>query len=128
VAARVFLALSALLWLPYGIWCFLQPDFLADAAGVAAATPTGRAELRAMYGGLQAALGALAAAGALRPGLTRPALLTLMCVGGGLGAARLLGAGVDEAWTSYTLGALLIEWTTLVVAGGLLRRSVLRSA
>jgi hypothetical protein len=31
--ARVFLAVSALVWLPYGIFCFLQPGYLAEAAG-----------------------------------------------------------------------------------------------
>jgi hypothetical protein len=128
VATRIFLGLSALLWLPYGIYCFFQPGFLSDTAGVAATSPTGNAELRAMYGGLQAALGGLALAGALRPALARPALLTLACVGGGLGVARLLGAGLDGAWSSYTAMGLLLEWTTLLVAGALLRRPALQVA
>ena len=57
MATRIFLLLSALLWLPYGIYCWLHPSALAEAAGVAFQSPTGSTELRAMYGGLQAALG-----------------------------------------------------------------------
>ena len=54
---RIFLLVSTLVWLPYGIYCFFAPGFLAGAAGVAALSPTGRTELRAMYGGLQAGIG-----------------------------------------------------------------------
>ena len=50
MAARIFLALSALVWLLYGLYCLLVPGSLAEAAGVAATTPTGTTELRAMYG------------------------------------------------------------------------------
>jgi hypothetical protein len=124
VAARTFLLLVALLFLPYGVYCFFQPGFLAGAAGVGASTPTGNTELRAMYGGLQMAIGALALLGALRPGFQRPALLLIACVGGGLGAARLLGAVLDGAWSSYTVAGLALEWTLLLVAFSLLRRSL----
>jgi hypothetical protein len=126
--ARIFLGLSALLWLPYGVWCFAQPGFLADAAGVTAASPTGSTELRAMYGGLQIALGALAALGALRPDWTRTALVVLAFVGAGLGSARLLGASLDGAWTSYTAMGLAVEWATLAIATALLRRPALARA
>jgi hypothetical protein len=50
--ARAFLVCSVLVWLPYGIYCFLVPGALADYAGVVGATATGSTELRAMYGGL----------------------------------------------------------------------------
>ncbi len=35
LAIRLFLGFSALLWLPYGIYCFLQPNSLTEAAGPA---------------------------------------------------------------------------------------------
>jgi hypothetical protein len=54
VIPRIFFALTALVWLPYGIFCFFQPGYLAQAAGVTATSATGTIELRAMYGGLQA--------------------------------------------------------------------------
>jgi hypothetical protein len=58
MAARIFLGLSALIWLPYGLLCFFQPAGLAESAGVTFTNATGATELRAMYGGLQAAIGA----------------------------------------------------------------------
>ncbi len=123
MAARIFLGLSALLWLPYGIACFLNPGSLALGAGVAASSATGSTELRAMYGGLQAAIGLLAGAGALRPALARHALVTLAFVCGGLGVARLGGAALDGGFTQYTGMALGLEFGTLALTGWLLSRS-----
>ena len=122
--ARVFLGLSALLWLPYGIFCFLSPDFLAGSAGVTSASPTGHTELRAMYGGLQAAIGTLAGAAVVRPGLVRPALVLLLFLCAGLAAARLGGTVIDGGTSTYTGVALAFELSSVTVAFLLLRRGV----
>ena len=90
-------------------------------AGVTFTTATGATELRAMYGGLQAALGLLAFAGMQRPALTRPALITLFTVTVGLGTARLLGALNDGAWSGYTVMGLVFEFGSAAWAGSLLR-------
>lgn len=121
MSARIFLGLSALLWLPYGIYCFFQPGSLADAAGVAFTSPTGATDLRASYGGLTAALGALALAGALSGVWTRHALVTLATVCAGFGIARLAGAALDGGVGAYTVQALLLEFVTLGFALWLLR-------
>jgi hypothetical protein len=123
MAARIFLGLSALIWLPYGLLCFFQPDGLAESAGVAFTSATGATELRAMYGGLQAAIGAVALAGAVRPALARSALGLLLVVCAGLGGARLLGAGLDGEVSSYTGMALVLELGTLAITSLLLRRA-----
>ena len=119
---RWFLALSALLWFPYGLYCFFAPTALATGVGVTFTTPTGATELRAMYGGLQAALGLLALAGMQRASLTRPALVALCTVTAGLGSARLLGALNDGAWSGYTLMALVFEFGSTLWAASLLRQ------
>ncbi len=119
---RAFLGLMVLVWLPYGLYCFAQPGFLVDAAGVAAATATGTTELRAMYGGLQAGLGALALAALLRPGLVRPALVAFAFLGGGLCISRLAGAALDDGWSLYTGVGLGLEFAILAVSTTLLRR------
>jgi hypothetical protein len=95
MAARIFLGASALLWIPYGIYCFLRPEALAEAAGVSFGTPTGSTEIRATYGGLTLALGALAALGALSPSWTRHALVTLGVACAGFGLARVAGVVTD---------------------------------
>lgn len=122
MATRVFLGLSALLWLPYGIYCFLVPTSLADAAGVAFQSPTGSTELRAMYGGLQTALGALAGLAALRSRLVRPALVALAFLAAGLASARALGLALDGGFSSYTAMGLGFEIATVAVAATLLSR------
>jgi hypothetical protein len=120
---KLFLGLSALVWFPYGLYCFFAPTALGEMAGVTFTSATGATELRAMYGGLQAALGVLAAAGMQRASLTRPALITLATVTAGLGGARLLGAFSDSAWSAYTLMGLVFEIGSVLWAASLLLRS-----
>jgi hypothetical protein len=122
MAARVFLGLSALLWLPYGVFCFVEPSALAGSAWVAANAPTGVVELRAMYGGLQIALGALAGMAVWRPALVRPALIALAFLCSGLFSARLLGAGLSRDLSSYTAMALGFELVSAALALWLLSR------
>ncbi len=119
---RIFFALTALVWLPYGIFCFFQPGYLAQAAGIAATSATGTIELRAMYGGLQAGIGALALAAALRPALVGPALIASCFVFAGLAVTRLLAAIGAGGLSSYTIAALGLEWGSTVLAVWLLRR------
>ena len=120
-ARAVFLAANALLWLPYGLYCLAQPQMLAEVAGVAAVSTTGSTELRAMYGGLQAAIGALALVAAFRRDLQRTALVTLAFLAGGLFSARACGALVDGGLSSYTLGALVLESSLTALSVGLLK-------
>jgi hypothetical protein len=122
VAGKWFLGLSAVLWFLYGLYCFLVPSALGEGAGVTFTSATGSTELRAMYGGLQMALGSLAALGLARPGLRQGALLTLGVVTAGLGSTRLLGALIDGGWSTYTAMGLVFEWVSAACAAMLLRR------
>lgn len=121
--SRVFLGLSALLWLPYGVLCFLQPSLLERAAGVVATSPTGIVELRAMYGGLQVAIGGLCALGALSAAWRSHALVALAFLAAGLGLSRLVGALAGGGFSSYTAMALLIEFASASLAWLLARKS-----
>ncbi len=123
LGTRLFLGFSALVWLPYGVYCAIQPSFLAAAAGVVASSPTALTEIRAMYGGLEAGIGALCACALFRPALSRPALLMLCFVCGGLGLTRLGAMGIDASGTAYTFGALALEIPSTLIAGVLVRRS-----
>jgi hypothetical protein len=107
--ARAFLVFSVLVWLPYGIYCFLVPGGLADYAGVVGETATGSTELRAMYGGLEAAIGVFALAALLRPALTSPFVLASAFLCSGLLLARLSGVALDGGVSGYTAGAVLFE-------------------
>jgi hypothetical protein len=120
--ARIFLAANAALWLPYGLYCVVQPGFLGEAAGVTATTATGTTELRAMYGGLQASIGLLALVAALRRDVQRTALIALAFIAGGLLSGRVYGAFVDGGLSAYTIGALVLESGLTVLSIALLRK------
>jgi hypothetical protein len=120
---RLFLGISALIWAPYGLWCFIDPGALEEAAGIGATSGTGTTELRAMYGGLQMALGVLAGSALLRPTLVRPALLALAFTCGGLFTARLLAALIGGEVSSYTAFGLVFEILSCTFATRLLARA-----
>jgi hypothetical protein len=119
---RLFLAANVLLWLPYGLYCLAQPALLHDVAGIAATSTTASTELRAMYGGLQAAIGALAFVALIRRDLERTALVMLAFLAGGLFSARTCGALVDGGLSSYTVSALALESSLTVLSIWLLRQ------
>jgi hypothetical protein len=116
-----FLVVSTLAWIPYGLYCFAAPTALAEIAGVAATTPTGIVELRAMYGGAQTAIGALALGALLRPDLRRGVVLALGTITAGLALARFAGA-LAGGFSPYTLGGLAFEIGATLWAGLALRR------
>ncbi len=121
MATRIYLGLSAAIWLPYGLFCFFRPDLLGEMTGLAIASTTAETEVRAMYGGLQAAVGALALAGIIRADLTKSALLALAYLTGGLVVARMAGAAVATDDSSYTLGAIGFEFASSLCATVLYR-------
>jgi len=128
IAEVSFLVVSALIWLPYGIFCFFQPGFLEGVAGVKALSVTANIELRAMYGGLQSAIGVLAALAVMREDLRRPALLTLGFLTAGLGLSRLSGAALDGEISLYTGSAIAFELISAAVAAWILSRGVRQAA
>jgi len=123
LVTRLFLGFSALVWFPYGLFCAVQPTFLAGAAGIIASSPTALTEIRAMYGGLEAGIGAFCLCALLRAPLARPALLMLCFLCGGLGLTRLAALFVDGSGSGYTFGALALEIPSAVIASALVRRS-----
>jgi hypothetical protein len=124
MAARIFLAIFGLFSLPYGIFCFLKPGFLADFAGVSALSTTGTIELQAMYGGLQAGFGALALFGALRPAYAPTILLATAFQCAGLGTFRLMGALGASEFSAYTGQGIAFELGSTLIAFFLWRAAV----
>ena len=120
---RIFLVLEALVWLPYGLFCFVRPGYLNEAAGVAIASATGATELRAMYGGLQVALGLVCLTGLSNGVRGRRALVVVGTLTAGLASARTLGTLLDGGLSSYTAMALLFEWGSCLSAAYLSSRT-----
>ena len=121
MAERIFLIFSVVIWIPYGLYCLYDPAFLQEAAGVAATSDTGTTELRAMYGGLQVAIGLLALFALMDATRVRSTLWCLAILIGGIGIARVLGALLAGDASSYTLGGVSFElvaatWATWLLA------------
>jgi hypothetical protein len=121
--AAIFLWFSALGWIGYGVYCLMQPTMLEAIAGVSSTTPTGLIELRAMYGGVQTAIGVFTLIAALNARWRAGVLLGLTCVYFGLCTARTGSALIAGDWSQYTVGALCFEWTSAILSLYLLQKT-----
>jgi hypothetical protein len=126
--ARFFLIVAGLLWLAYGVYMLFAPGLLAQIAGISASTTTGAIELRAMYGGLETAVGALVLTGAFVTSLRRAGLLVVAFLCSGLGATRLVSALAAGEFSSYTLQGLSLEIPLALIAIWFLVRAHSRPA
>ncbi|MET0985549.1 MAG: DUF4345 domain-containing protein [Steroidobacteraceae bacterium] len=121
---KAFLIITGVLWLGYGIYLLIAPQELAGIAGVTATSTTGTVELRAMYGGLQAAVGVLALWAGVSAAWRTQGLTALLFLYGGMGLARLASAAVTQEFSTYVIGALCFELPSAWIAWALLRREV----
>jgi hypothetical protein len=139
--ARGLLVVSGLIMLAYGVVCWIDPEFPAEAAGLFIATHDGYGEMTAVFGGFQASFGAILLVSAFLQGYLKPGLWLLFICLGTVAAARAsvalsgvesslqfaangasLGIGVSTSFTSYTWGALGLEvGLTLLAAIALIR-------
>jgi Domain of unknown function (DUF4345) len=122
--ARIFLIIAGLMWLAYGVYMLMAPGALAGTAGVGALNGTGTIELRAMYGGLEGAVGLLALWGALDPRLRRAGLAALAFTCSGLGSIRLTSALLAGEFSTYTKQGLGLEIPLSIIAIWLLVRDL----
>jgi hypothetical protein len=107
---RIYLIAAALAWTPYGLFLMFSPGALEGIAGVSAVHGAGTTELRAMYGGLQAAIGLLCVAALLRDRFAVPVLAVSAVLCGGLFTGRVVGALSDAgALDGYNIGTLAFE-------------------
>ena len=123
MAAKIFLGINAALFIVYGLMCLASPSVAADQAGIQMTTGDASAEMRAMYGGLQTALGMLALGGALRVELRRAVLFMFVFLYFGLATGRMIGLLADSGVGQYTFGALGFEVLFGVACAVLLART-----
>lgn len=108
-SVKIYLFLSALSWLPYGLYCLFNPSLLTELAGITMTSATAVTEIRAMYGGVQIAVGVICLVALFNILMIRPALATMAFVLSGLAVSRAIGLVVDGSATEYTIGALVFE-------------------
>jgi hypothetical protein len=123
MAIKIFLGLNALVFIGYGLYCLALPSAVADQTGMQLSTGVATVEVRAMYGGLQTAIGLLALAGILRPAMQSAALIALAFLFFGLASGRMVGIAIDPDPGAYNFGAVAFEAVFAAIAAGLLVKS-----
>src|SRR5262245_4920525 len=108
VLTQVFLVANSLFWLPWGFINLVWPESWSgevipnmDVYDLSSAVA--RTEVRAMYGGLQMAIGTFALLGAFRPRYRDAALVFFVLTLTGLALCRLGGMIVEgeRTWLSF---------------------------
>ena len=120
---KILLWFAGIIFLGYGLACFVSPELPARLASLRIEAGDGYAEMGAMYGGLQIGVGLFCLLCGLKTSMYRAGLTLLVLGIGLLGVARLYHA-FDADWmvTSYTWGALAFELIVATLAGISLRR------
>ena len=114
---KVILWISAIGFMAYGVACLISPALPTSYAGLGMNTGDALAEIGGMYGGLQTGFGLFCLLGALRKDVYRPALMSLVCLVGGLAIARALTTFISGAdVSSYTWGAMGYEFVTAILS------------
>ena len=112
--ARLFLGLQVLLFIPYGLYCLVNPGMLAGSAGIQATSLTGTIELQTMYGGLQVAVGVMCLMGLLRKPFEQVALYALLFIFAGLAVVRVSLGLTQGDFSGYTVFAMSFETACLL--------------
>jgi hypothetical protein len=121
--SQIFLGVTGLAFAGYGVMCLLVPGTLAEAAQFGLSSEIAVAEVRAMYGGLQLAVGVLALLGAVRPALEKTALVSLCFVFAGLAGGRLFAIVLASDPGAYNYAAFGYEAVSVLIAIALVRAS-----
>ena len=130
---RAIVLINARVFVDFGLAFLAKPQALARLLEIELSSPTALADLRAMYGGLALAVGALLCAGLRRKEWLMPSLWLVIATSGGLALGRLysvlasgLPSGVILGFLASELGSL--AWAILAsraLAGSEIRQPAL---
>ena len=119
---RLILAFVALLYAGLGFFFLFNHDMWATLLSIQFATPAGRTDFRAVYGGLQFGIGIFLLLCALRREFVRIGLFASACALVAMATARTTGLLLDgfdflQAFVALTewVGAALTTWGALMV-------------
>ncbi|MEL7309979.1 MAG: DUF4345 domain-containing protein [Pseudomonadota bacterium] len=114
--ARVVLWIFALMTLTFGAVSLVAPQIIAGAIKIEMLTPGAMTEIRSFYGGLELGLAAFWIAGAIKPELTRAALVSMVLAWGAVALSRIAGLVIDGGTASSLYYALVSEVAAAVMA------------
>jgi hypothetical protein len=121
-APRVVLMLSGAILLAIGVAFLLAPVAMMQSVEIAIASPLARGDVRAVYGGMEVALGALLLLAGQRSDRVRPGLFAAGVLFTGMASGRLLGVLLDGAPPPFGWFLLLLEAGGAVINFAMARR------
>ena len=113
--AQGFLLLQGVTFFGLGVWFLIEPTTLASAIGLAPESPAGLAKLRAVYGGLEIALGVFLLVTGFQANWSKTGLWLLLSCYGGITAGRIVGILLDQPDDTFTLQLLSFEAGSLLI-------------
>jgi hypothetical protein len=84
MTSTIYLAVNAVIYLVFAVWCVIQPAQTSAFVGLQPVGGAGRSEFFAVYGGLEFGLAVIFALAAWRPGLQTAGLLVAACTYAGI--------------------------------------------
>ena len=124
---RIVLWIMGLGFVAFGVAYLVDPHGMMELVGLKLTTATAAADVRAIYGGLQLAVGVFLLACARRDDWTLPGLLATSYVFFFIAGARLAGIARDRATDGVTLGALAVEITCAAIGAFAYRSEATRT-
>ena len=116
---KLAIGITAAAFTGFGAALMAKPDKLLGRIGIEAHDPVGRAELRAMYGGMELGFGVFFAMAARKREWRAPALAAILLAIGTLGVTRIATAAAEGAGPlAYAMAAP--EVMAAVLAGSAL--------
>jgi len=106
---KPYLIFNAMVWLPWGLICIFDLARIHDVIGVTSINPSGSTDIRVMYGGVQLAVGLMAALALYDGRYFKSFVHALAFMGCTMALSRTYGLVVDHSSTFYTWGVLLYE-------------------
>jgi hypothetical protein len=107
--SKPYLILTVLVWLPWGLQCIFDTSNIVTMIGVTGTHATGNTDIRVMYGGVQFAVGVMAAVALYDGRHFEKTLWCLAFLGSCMALSRFYGLLVDGSGTAYTWGVLGYE-------------------
>ncbi len=121
--ARIYLFVQGATFALYGAACLFSPEMLGGFSGLGMDSASALTETRAMYGGLQIAIGLIFLRGAAQAEAERETLIVSLIMFGCLAGGRSIGLALDGLSGGYNNGAVGYEITSTLLSAYLVSRS-----
>jgi hypothetical protein len=127
MTARIFLALTGLMYIGLAAWCTISPEKTSDKVGFQMKPGSGQSEFIVIYGGLELAMGILFLLPLWKPEWLQYSLFACIVIHGCLVAFRtasyLMYSGISGTTNKLAIG----EWVILLAAIAVYAFTFLRS-